>query len=387
MPYHSIIIVSMTLASYAIRNDQTRGRRHPEPEHPYRSPFQRDRDRIIHARAFRRLEYKTQVFVNHEGDHYRTRLTHSLEVAQITRTVAGTLELNSDLAEGLALSHDMGHPPFGHSGQDVLDALMKPYGGFEHNLQTLRIVEKLEEKYIGFPGLNLSFESREGIVKHSAQYKGRPNPPEFLREYDLDSCPPIEAQIIDLCDEIAYNNHDLDDGLESRLLNLDELVSKVTIFREIFEKVKIENPSAHVKLLINATIIQLINILVTDLISNVKRVVQEKRIQTLDDVRKAPTLLVSFSNDVADMNRELKTHLLTRMYHHYRVQRMKNKAQRILEALFKAYQEDPGLLPTRYQTKMREEGKERVICDYIAGMTDRFAIDEHAKLFDPREKV
>jgi dGTPase len=377
----------MNLATYAIHNDQSRGRRHSEPEHPYRSPFQRDRDRIIHSRAFRRLEYKTQVFVNHEGDHYRTRLTHSIEVAQISRTVSGSLELNTDLAECLALSHDMGHPPFGHSGQDVLDELMKPFGGFEHNLQTLRIVEKLEEKYIGFPGLNLSFESREGIVKHSTQYKGRPNPPEFLQEYDLNSFPPLEAQIIDLCDEIAYNNHDLDDGLESRLLNLDELNSKVTIFREIFQKVKIENPSAHVKLLINATIIQLINLLVTDLIENIRRVISEQRIKTLEDVRKAPRLLVSFSDDVADMNRELKTHLLTRMYHHYRVQRMKNKAQRMLVALFNAYQEDPGLLPYRYQGKMQIDGKERVICDYIAGMTDRFAIDEYAKLFDPREKV
>lgn len=377
----------MSLASYAIRNDQSRGRRYPETEHPYRSPFQRDRDRIIHSRAFRRLEYKTQVFVNHEGDHYRTRLTHSLEVAQITRTVSAALELNTDLAECLALSHDMGHPPFGHSGQDVLDELMKPFGGFEHNLQTLRIVEKLEEKYIGFPGLNLTFESREGIVKHSTQYKGRPNPPEFLKEYDLNSFPPLEAQIIDLCDEIAYNNHDLDDGLESRLLSLDELNNRVTIFREIFQKVKTENPTAHIKLLINATIIQLINILVTDLIDNVRLVLREQNINTLEDVRKAPRLLVSFSNDVGDMNRELKMHLLTRMYHHYRVQRMKNKAQRILEALFKAYQEDPALLPGRYQTKMQTEGKERVICDYIAGMTDRFAIDEYAKLFDPREKV
>ena len=381
------IIKTMTLASYAIHNDESRGRRYPEPEHPYRSPFQRDRDRIIHSRAFRRLEYKTQVFVNHEGDHYRTRLTHSIEVAQISRTVSSALGLNMDLAEGLALSHDMGHPPFGHSGQDVLDALMKPFGGFEHNLQTLRIVEKLEEKYIKFPGLNLTFESREGIVKHSTQYKGRPNPPESLREYDLNSFPPLEAQIIDLCDEIAYNNHDLDDGLESHLLNLEELVSRVTIFREIFQKVKAENPTAHEKLLINATIIQLINLLVTDLIDNVRSVIRDQNIRTLSDVRNAPRLLVCFSDHVGDMNRELKGHLLTRMYHHYRVQRMKSKAQRILESLFKAYQSDPALLSSRYQAKMQTEGKERVICDYIAGMTDRFAIDEYAKLFDPREKV
>jgi dGTPase len=377
----------MNLAPYAIRNDQTRGRRYPEPEHPYRSPFQRDRDRVIHARAFRRLEYKTQVFVNHEGDHYRTRLTHSIEVAQIARTVSGALALNAELAECLALSHDMGHPPFGHSGQDVLDEMMKNYGGFEHNLQTLRIVEELEEKYIDFPGLNLTFESREGIVKHSMQYKGAKNPPEFLREYLLDENPPLEAQIIDLCDEIAYNNHDLDDGLESRLLDFEDLKNRVTIFRDLFDSVKKQHPLAHIKMLINATIIKLINLLVTDLIENIQRVIKRDGIKSLEDVRKAPALLVCFSDDVARQNRELKSYLYTRMYNHYRVHRMKSKAKRILEALFRAYQEDSALLPARHQQKIKKEGKERIICDYIAGMTDRFAIDEYQKLFDPRERV
>lgn len=375
------------LASYAIRNDQTRGRKYPEAEHPYRSPFQRDRDRIVHSRAFRRLEYKTQVFVNHEGDHYRTRLTHSLEVAQIARTVSGALQLNGDLAECLALSHDMGHPPFGHSGQDVLDEMMKGFGGFEHNLQTLRIVEKLEEKYIDFPGLNLTFEAREGIVKHSSQYKGMKNPPEALREYSLNELPPIEAQIIDLCDEIAYNNHDLDDGLESRLLDLDHLLHNVTIVRILFEEVQKKHPKAPLKLQINGAIIQLINKLVTDLIENVRATIQREKIQTLDDVRNAPRLLISFSDEIGDQNRQLKQYLYARMYNHYRVRRMKNKAKRILESLFHAYQEDPGILPTHYQNKMKEEGKERIICDYIAGMTDRFAIEEYAKLFDPKEKV
>jgi dGTPase len=377
----------MNLAPYAIRNDQSRGRRYPEPEHAYRSPFQRDRDRVIHSRAFRRLEYKTQVFVNHEGDHYRTRLTHSLEVAQIARTVSAALGLNGDLAEALALSHDMGHPPFGHSGQDVLDEMMKDHGGFEHNLQTLRIVEKLEEKYIDFPGLNLTFEMREGIVKHSAQYKGMRNPPEQLREYALDELPSLEAQIIDLCDEIAYNNHDLDDGLESRLLDLDELREKVTIFREIFEGVKQQHPNARLHQLVNATIIQLINLLVTDLVENIQGNISREGIQSLDDIRKAPQLLAYFSDEVAAKNRELKSYLLTRMYNHYRVHRMKSKAKRILQALFSAYQQDPALLPSRHQEKMTQEGKERIICDYISGMTDRYAIEEYEKLFNPRQRV
>ena len=377
----------MMLASYAIQDNQTRGRRYPEPEHPYRSPFQRDRDRIIHSRAFRRLEYKTQVFVNHEGDHYRTRLTHSMEVAQITRTIAGALGLNAHLCEALALSHDMGHPPFGHSGQDVLNDLMKNSGGFEHNLQTLRIVELLEEKYIDFPGLNLTFEAREGIVKHSTIYKGMKNPPAAVRDYALDELPPLEAQIVDLCDEIAYNNHDLDDGLESRLLHLEGLVENVRIFGDLFRSAKSEHPKAPVKLLVNKAIISLINIEVTDLIENIRRTIQKEGIKTLEDIRKAPRMLVSFSDEVADKHRELKTHLYKNMYNHFRVNRMKNKARRILEALFKAYQEDPSVLPSHFQNRIPQDGKERVICDYVAGMTDRFAIDEYMKLFDPRERV
>src|SRR5262249_42914014 len=377
----------MALAPYAIRDDQTRGRRYPEPEHPYRTPFQRDRDRVVHSRAFRRLEYKTQVFVNHEGDHYRTRLTHSIEVAQIARTVAGALGLNTDLAECLALSHDMGHPPFGHSGQDALDDLMKPYGGFEHNLQTLRIVEQLEEKYIDFPGLNLTFEAREGIVKHSAQYKGKPNQPEHLREYALDEWPPIEAQIIDLCDEIAYNNHDLDDGLESRLLNLDDLMSNVRIFSDIYAEVGRKHPGKPQKLLINAAMIQLINMLVTDLINHTAETIKTSGVRSLEEVRSASKMLVSFSENIREQNRQLKSFLFSRMYRHYRVQRMKHKAINILEALFRTYREDPMLLPRRHQEKMKTDGKERIICDYIAGMTDRYAIEEYTKLFDPKERV
>ncbi len=377
----------MALASYAIQNEDSRGRRYPEPEHPYRSPFQRDRDRIIHSRAFRRLEYKTQVFVSHEGDHYRTRLTHSIEVSQIARTVSGALSLNTDLAEALALSHDMGHPPFGHSGQDVLDVMMKDYGGFEHNLQTLRIVEQLEQKYIDFPGLNLTFELREGIVKHSASYKGMKNPPKNLMEYSLDEFPPLEAQMIDLCDEIAYNNHDLDDGLESHLLELDDLIGNVAIFGEFFTKIRAEHSAAPLKLLINATIIQLINHLVTDLVENIRVSITREGIRSLSDIRKAPRLIPCFSDETAGKNRELKSYLFAKMYTHYRVHRMKSKAKRILEALFLAYQEDPALLPAHYQEKAKEEGKERIICDYIAGMTDRYAIEEFEKLFNPRQRV
>lgn len=377
----------MSLAPYAIHDDQSRGRRYPEREHPYRSQFQRDRDRVVHSRAFRRLEYKTQVFVNHEGDHYRTRLTHSIEVAQISRTVSGALGLNADLAECLALCHDMGHPPFGHSGQDVLNDLMKDYGGFEHNLQTLRIVEQLEEKYIEFPGLNLTFESREGIVKHSANYRGKTSPPEMLKEYSLNEWPPLEAQIIDLCDEIAYNNHDLDDGLESRLLELDDLTANVSVFGDLFREIQQQHPGTSLKLLVNATIIRLINCLVTDLIDNITSTIKQEGIQSLDAVRGASKSLVSFSAPVREQNRQLKAFLFSRLYRHYRVQRMKHKAARILQALFHAYQDDPTLLPRRHQEKMEIEGKERIICDYIAGMTDRFAIQDHLKLFDPKERV
>jgi len=376
-----------SLAGYAIRNEETRGRRYPEPEHPYRTPFQRDRDRIIHSRAFRRLEYKTQVFVSHEGDHYRTRLTHSIEVAQIARTVSGALSLNPDLAEALALSHDMGHPPFGHSGQDVLDEMMKSHGGFEHNLQTLRIVEQLEQKYIDFPGLNLTFEVREGIVKHSAVYKGMKNPPEQVRDYSLDEFPPLEAQIIDLCDEIAYNNHDLDDGLESHLLDVEDLIQNVTIFRENHLNVKKDHPNAAKKLVNNATIICLINLLVTDLVENIRKTLDRDHLLSLQDIRHALSLIPSFSDEVAEKNRELKRYLHTHMYNHYRVHRMKSKAHRILEALFLTYQSDPALLPAHYQEKAKAEGKERIICDYIAGMTDRYAIEEYEKLFNPRQRV
>ncbi len=375
------------LASYAIHDHETRGRRFPEAEHPYRTPFQRDRDRIIHSRAFRRLEYKTQVFVSHEGDHYRTRLTHSIEVAQIARTVSAALELNTDLSEALALSHDMGHPPFGHSGQDVLDEMMRGHGGFEHNLQTLRIVEKLEQKYIEFPGLNLTFEMREGIVKHSAVYKGAKNAPEQVREYLLDDFPPLEAQIIDLCDEIAYNNHDLDDGLESHLLNVEDLVQNVTIFRENYQKVKQEHPNAPGKLVNNATIIRLINLLVTDLVENIRATLSRDHLVTLQEIRKAPKLIPGFSDEIADKNRELKMYLHAHMYRHYRVHRMKSKAHRILEALFRAYQSDIELLPASYQQKAKIEGNERIICDYISGMTDRYAIEEYERLFNPRSRV
>jgi dGTPase len=264
---------------------------------------------------------------------------------------------------------------------------MRDHGGFEHNLQTLRIVERLEEKYIEFPGLNLTFEAREGIVKHSAHYKGVKNPPEHLKEYALDECPPLEAQIIDICDEIAYNNHDLDDGLESRLLNLEELRAKVALFRDAFEHEKKQHPNAPVRLLTNATIIHLINLLATDFIENVQRTLADQKIETFEDVRQAPRLLVSFSPDVAAKNRELKAYLYKEMYNHYRVHRMKSKAKRILQALFRAYQEDIALLPSRHEEKTRTSSKERIICDYIAGMTDRYAIDEYEKLFDPRRRV
>ncbi|MBI4482694.1 MAG: deoxyguanosinetriphosphate triphosphohydrolase [Acidobacteria bacterium] len=368
------------LAAYALRAQDSRGRRFPEEEHPYRSPFQRDRDRIIHSRAFRRLEYKTQVFVNHEGDHYRTRLTHTIEVAQITRTIARALGLNVDLAETLALSHDLGHPPFGHAGEDTLNELMAGHGGFEHNLQTLRLVEKLERRYADFPGLNLTYEVREGIVKHSEKYKGYLNRPD-MQEYELELPGPLEAQLIDLADEIAYNHHDLDDGLESRLLGLGELRAGVPLFGEIFSQVEQLYPRAEVKLAFNEALRRLINRLVTDLIEHSLQTLDRHGIRSAEEVRRYPEPLISFSAQVAEQNSELKAFLKQHLYRHDQILRMLEKCRKILEALFQAYSRNPGLLSPYFQRQIQVEEKERVICDYIAGMTDRYAMDEYSRLF------
>lgn len=369
------------LGPYAALSALSRGREYPEEEHPLRSRFQRDRDRILHSKAFRRLEYKTQVFVNHEGDHYRTRLTHTLEVAQISRSIARMLKLNEDLAEAICLAHDLGHPPFGHSGQDVMNELMKDEGGFEHNRQSLRIVTVLEKRYPGFPGLNLSFEVLEGICKHFTEYD-LPGGREFHRE----GAPSLEAQIANLSDEIAYNNHDLDDGLRSGMITVGQL-REVEIWEELFQKVKKKFSDSSLKVQVHQTIKRLINLLVTDLTEQTMQNLESKRISSLDDVRKVPEGLVSLSEKIKKKNTELKRFLFKNLYRHYRVERMADKAERILTDLFNTYLHNPKILPPEIFENSGDESQKRIICDYIAGMTDRFALDEHEKLFDPHAKV
>ncbi|MFQ5736364.1 MAG: deoxyguanosinetriphosphate triphosphohydrolase [Thermodesulfobacteriota bacterium] len=370
------------LAPYASRSAESRGRRHPEAEHPFRTPFQRDRDRVIHCNAFRRLEYKTQVFVYHEGDHYRTRLTHTIEVAQIARTIARALGLNEDLSEAIALAHDLGHPPFGHTGEDELNKLMKGSGGFEHNAQSLRIVEELERKYPGFDGLNLTWEVREGIVKHSSEH----DRPGLNDEYGREESACLEAQIVDIADEIAYNNHDIDDGISSGMLE-PEALAKVSLWRENFEAVKGRSPDADFKVLKSQTVIHIINAQVTDLVDTILRTVREEGISSTKDVRSRP-VIARFSPEMEERNKELKGFLMADLYNHHRVIRMAEKARRILRNLFTVYMREPKLLPPgTFAAIGQGKEKERVVCDYIAGMTDRFALDEFKKLFDPYEKV
>ena len=370
-----------TLAPYASHSAQSMGREYPQDEHPYRTRFQRDRDRIVHSKAFRRLEYKTQVFVNHEGDHYRTRLTHSLEVAQISRSIARVLRLNEDLAEGICLAHDLGHPPFGHSGQDVMNELMKDKGGFEHNRQSLRIVTVLEDRYPHFPGLNLSFEVLEGISKHFTDYD-LPDGRGFHREGQ----PSLEAQIANLSDEIAYNNHDLDDGLRSGMISLAQLQA-VEIWQELFERVEAELPESRLKVKVHETIRRLINFLVTDLVEHTMAGIENLKVKNVDDVRKAPRQLVGYSEKVRVKNAELKKFLFKNLYRHYRVERMADKAERILRDLFRAYTHNPKILPPWVFERAGSDDPMRAICDYVAGMTDRFALDEHQKLYDPHARV
>jgi dGTPase len=372
------------LADYAARSDRSRGRRHLESFKDDRPAYERDRDRIIHSAAFRRLEYKTQVFVNHEGDYYRTRLTHSLEVAQIGRGIARRLRLNEDLVEALALAHDLGHTPFGHTGEDVLNRLMEPFGGFEHNRQSLRIVERLEERYPGFNGLNLTWETREGIIKHSSDYDC-PDP-EDLGEYCFALRPTLEAQIIDLADEIAYNNHDIDDGLKAGYLDPEELLG-VELWAATSRLVAGKYPGLSGERLVYQTISHLIGILIRDLVTHTTAQLQAHGVRTLDDVRACPGNLVGFSPALAEQNRALKRFLRQKLYHHYKVVRMRIKAERFLTLLFESYCACPALLPSAYQGKFDELGRERVICDYIAGMTDRYALDEYRRLYDPYVRV
>ena len=370
------------LAPYAMLNRHSRGRAHREDEHPFRLAFQRDRDRIVHSSAFRRLEYKTQVFVNHEGDYYRTRLTHSMEAAQIARTLARTLRLNEDLAETVALAHDLGHTPFGHAGERELDDLMKPYGGFEHNAQCLRIVEVLERRYASFPGLNLTFEVREGIVKHSPPYD-RP----LAAAYDSGRAPCLEAQIVDYADEIAYNAHDIDDGLQSQMLDPGELET-VDLWRESLQRTHPRQPPTDSGVERYQAIRAMVDALVTDLIDSTERRILELGITSADDVRALGRPLAAFTPEVAHELATLKSFLMGKLYTHHRVVRMMRKAQHVMRDLFEAYLDEPRQLPTHILHRC--DGGEtiaRVIADYIAGMTDRFAVEEHAKLFDPPRRA
>ena len=365
------------LARYAAHPESSRGRRFCEPPPRGRSEYQRDRDRIIHSTGFRRLEYKTQVFVNHEGDLFRTRLTHSLEVAQIGRSVARRLSLCEDLTEAITLAHDLGHTPFGHSGQDALNICMKPYGGFEHNLQSLRVVDILEQRYGAFDGLNLTFETREGILKHCSLKNARmlgDVGERFVRRQR----PSLEAQIANLADEIAYNNHDVDDGLRSGLLEMDQLAT-VAIFRRHMRAALKAFPKIEGRRLVHETVRRMIDTLVTDLIRQSAASIREHDPASADEVRRAPAM-VRFSDRIQREQAELKRFLHANLYRHYRVSRMSSKARRIITDLFQAFLAEPGLLPPEFQVRA-EADTPRAIADYIAGMTDRYAIIEHRRLF------
>ncbi|MDP2195042.1 MAG: deoxyguanosinetriphosphate triphosphohydrolase [Rhodocyclaceae bacterium] len=372
------------LATWAVSEAVSNGRVHAEPRPKTRGEFQRDRDRIVHSTAFRRLEYKTQVFVNHEGDLFRTRLTHSIEVAQIARSIARALSLNDDLTEAIALAHDLGHTPFGHAGQDALNECMIDHGGFEHNLQSLRIVDRLEERYGAFDGLNLMFETRAGILKHCAPARARDLGAVGQRFLD-DRRPSLEAQICNLADEIAYNNHDVDDGLRSGLITLEQL-EQISLFARHVRQALLEFPRLTGRRLIHETVRRVIDAQVTDLLTETQQRIAANGIKTLADVEHAPPL-VGFSAAMQAENRELKTFLRTELYRHYQVVRMTNKARRVIRDMFAAFLAEPRLLPPQYQASGAQEGMPRVIADYIAGLTDRYAMKEHRRLFTVGEGV
>lgn len=364
------------LAAYAVRTSG-RGRRIEEPSPNGRSEFQRDRDRIIHSAAFRRLEYKTQVFVNHEGDLFRTRLTHSIEVAQIGRSIARRLRVNEDLVEAVSLAHDLGHTPFGHAGQEALNECMKEHGGFEHNLQSLRVVDVLEERYAAFDGLNLCFETREGILKHCSP-ENAAQLGEVGKRFLENKRPSLEAQVANLADEIAYNNHDVDDGLRSGLLTLEQLAS-VRLFSMHLDEVRAAYPNLAERRVVHETVRRMINTLVNDLITQTEHNIRTISPQTVEEVR-AALPLVAFTAEMFELNRELKGFLRTHLYRHYLVMRMTAKARRIIGDLFIAFMEDPRLLPPQFSNQAGV-GQARAVADYIAGMTDRYAIREHRRIF------
>ena len=363
-----------------MRVELSRGRRHPEPPHPYRSEYARDRDRIIHSRAFRRLEAKTQVFTIRYSDHFRNRLTHTLEVSQIARTVAAALGLNADLAETLALVHDIGHPPFGHAGEKKLDELMRAHGSrFNHNLQALRIVEQFESPYLDFPGLNLTFEVREGIIKHSHDYTAAEFP--FLAEYLLDLRTPLEGQLIDWVDEIAYNTADIDDAREAELLDLDALRKESPIFAEAYAQIDASYPDGRDKLKFNAALRLVLDQLASDLIKNTQQRVAVSGAATVGDIRHAPRRLAGFSDAFAERNVELKRFLFKYIYNHPAITEDRDRSIRCLEELFLYYLDSPGSMPSSHEESARTEARHVVVCDYIAGMTDQFLLRKHQEHF------
>jgi dGTPase len=380
------------LAPYACDPAQSRGRLHPEPEDPTRSPFQRDRDRIIHSAAFRRLEYKTQVFVNHEGDHYRTRLTHSLEVAQLARSMSRALGLNEDLAEALALAHDLGHTPFGHAGEDALKEAMADFGGFDHNAQTLRILTKLEHRYASFDGLNLSWEALEGIAKHNGPVAKPPRAmAEYVKKHDLEitTYASAEAQLASLADDIAYNNHDIDDGLRSGLFSIEEICA-VPIVGNTFAEVRKRYGDIEEQRLIHESIRRMIHAMVLDVLAETRARLAGNRIASVGDVRALGRPLVAFSGGMEAQVRALKEFLRANMYRHWRVNRMTSKARRVVKALFAFFLAEPECLPTEWQKLAGKPGARKTaetVADFIAGMTDRFAIDEYERVFNAKERT
>ena len=384
------VIDSSSLAPYAAREEHSRGRRLAEDAPNYRSEYQRDRDRIIHSGAFRRLEYKTQVFVNHEGDMFRTRLTHSIEVAQIGRSIARTLRLNEDLTEAVALAHDLGHTPFGHAGQDALNACMKDHGGFEHNLQSLRVVDELEERYAEFRGLNLTFETREGILKHCAPAKAK-ELGEVGQRFLNKQQPGLEAQLANVADEIAYNNHDVDDGLRAGLISVGQL-QEISLFREQYEAVMQRYPDLSGRRLIHEVVRRMINRQVTDLVEASRERLTAAAPADIAAVRIQSAPLIGFSDAMRECNLELKRFLRRQLYRHYKVRRMSAKTQRVIRTLFEVFMNDPALLPPEFSVQARslEEsrgmaGRARAVSDYIAGMTDRYAITEYERVFNPAQ--
>lgn len=370
------------LAPYAMKSEFSKGRVYPEKEHIYRSVYQRDRDRIIHSAAFRRLEYKTQVFVNHEGDYYRTRLTHTLEVAQIARTIAAALRLNVDLTEAIALAHDLGHTAFGHSGEDALNKLMYKSGGFNHNLQGLRVVDYLEERYPDFPGINLTWEVREGIVKHSTVFDVATR----IAALAPKESPTLETQVVDIADEIAYDNHDLDDGLTSGLIKETDL-ENLKIWSDINKRISGKYSCLSAEMRKYLVIRSLIDLQVTDLLSETEEAIKKLKLKTYKDAKKIDKKVVTFSQNMLKLRLPLRKFLMDRLYHHYRVVRMSIKAERFIRELFNVYVENPKQLPDSVQKRIRHDGVRRTVCDYIASMTDRYALDEYKKLFDPYKTV